>query len=286
MIAKTKRIALIKRGTPSQVGDGFSVRRPIPNRYFPDISPFLMLDHAGPSLIEPSDYQRGVDAHPHKGFETVTIVYQGALEHRDSAGSTGKIFEGDVQWMTAASGIVHEEKHEKEFTRNGGVLEMLQLWVNLPAKDKKAAPGYQDIRSKDIPVVPIGSKSQARVISGEWMGVKGPAETFTPVMLIDLKLQAGDAVEFEVPAGYNTMLYVLEGRLQFGEETAGEAEMTFFHNDGQRVAFDVVQDTKAMLLCGEPINEPVVSYGPFVMNRQSEIAEAIQEYQLGKMGTL
>jgi redox-sensitive bicupin YhaK (pirin superfamily) len=279
MTTNTKRVALIGRGTPSQVGDGFSVRRPIPTRYFPEISPFLMLDHAGPTLVEPSDYQRGVDAHPHKGFETVTIVYQGALEHRDNAGNKGKIFEGDVQWMTAASGIIHEEKHEKEFTRQGGTLEMLQLWVNLPARDKKAPPGYQDIRNADIPVVPMGSNSQARVISGEWMGAKGPANTFTPVMLIDLRLSKGDQVQFDVPEGYNTLLYLLDGGLRIDDESAGEAEMVFFHNQGQHIALDVKEDTRAMLLCGEPIREPVVSYGPFVMNTKEEIVEAIHQFQ-------
>jgi redox-sensitive bicupin YhaK (pirin superfamily) len=279
MTTKSKRVALIGRGSPSQVGDGFSVRRPIPTRYFPDISPFLMLDHAGPTVVEPSEYQRGVDAHPHKGFETVTIVYQGALEHRDSVGNKGKIFEGDVQWMTAASGIIHEEKHEKEFTRQGGTLEMLQLWVNLPAKDKKAPPGYQDVRKADIPVVPMGSNSQARVISGEWMGAKGPANTFTPVMLIDLRLSAGDQVQFDVPEGYNTLLYLLDGGIRIGDESAGEAEMVFFHSEGQRIELDVKENTRAMLLCGEPIREPVVSYGPFVMNTKEEIVEAIHQFQ-------
>ncbi len=282
----TKKLLLIGNSNPSQVGDGFFIRRALPNRRYPNISPFLMLDHAEPTYFEPSEKPKGVDAHPHRGFETVTIVYDGALEHRDSAGNYGKLFAGDVQWMTAASGIVHEEKHEKEFSEKGGTLEMIQLWVNLPAKDKMSPPKYQDIRSADIPTVktPDG-KGKVRVIAGNFGDIKGAADTFTPVTILDVHLQEGGETNLHLEENTNTIIYILDGAARFNEEeNAQTGTAAFFHAKGTDIHIKAEKDTKLLVLNGEPINEPVASYGPFVMNTQEEIVAAIHDFNAGKMG--
>ena len=282
-----KQIALVQAGQPSSVGDGFQIRRPLPTRRFPQTSPFLLLDHAGPMAVSPSNRPKGVDEHPHRGFETVTIVYQGALEHRDSAGNYGKIGPGDVQWMTAASGVVHEEKHEKEFTRQGGTLEIIQLWVNLPAKYKMIPPRYQELTAANIPVVPAGNNSKVRVIAGAYGETAGPAHTFTPLQMLDVRLAAGDVLSFSFPEGHNAMAYVLNGKATDGSgKSISEAEMAYFYPNGSEVSFQGEEDTTLLLLSGEPIQEPVASYGPFVMNTQQEIYQAIEDYQAGKMGHL
>lgn len=283
-----KKLLLLTTSTPAQVGDGFFIRRALPERRFPSVSPFLMLDHAGPTSIAPTDIPKGVDAHPHRGFETVSIVYQGALEHRDSAGNYGKLFAGDVQWMTAASGIVHEEKHEKEFSRQGGTLEMIQLWVNLPAKDKMSAPKYQDIRAADIPVVtlPTGG-GEVRVIAGEYAEMTGAARTFTPLSVLDVRMQAKGEFNLQLPADTATVIYVLDGEFTFNETENATGGMTaFFHTDGTDIHLRAAVTGKLLILNGQPIDEPVVSYGPFVMNTQQQIAEALQDYRAGKMGRL
>lgn len=270
------------------VGNGFPVRTIFSFQTLGQaISPFLMLDYAGPAEFPPSDEPRGVGEHPHRGFETVTIVYQGELEHRDSAGNHGKIGPGDVQWMTAASGVVHEEWHEQSFTRRGGVLEMVQLWVNLPAKHKMSPPRYQEILNAQIPVVPLAGGGLVRVIAGEFAAAAGPAKTFTPVTLLDLRLPAGGHTELALPDGHTALVLVLKGRaLMNGAEQAGEADLAVFDRAGERVNIAAAEDATVLLLAGEPLDEPVVSYGPFVMNTEDEIRQAIQDYRSGRMGRI
>jgi len=280
-----KKIVSIRRGPPAHwVGDGFHVRSLF--SYDGDaasLSPFLLLDYGAPETFAPTDEPRGVGRHPHRGFETVTIAYQGGVEHRDSAGNHGVIGPGDVQWMTAASGIVHEEWHEREFTRRGGTMEMAQLWVNLPAKDKMAAPAYQDIRGAQIPSVSLGGKSSLRVIAGEFRGARGPARTFTPINVWDARLAAGERVELEFPEGYNTLLAVLSGRVAVNDEPVASAELVTLERQGRRVVLEASEDAKLLVLNGEPIEEPVVGYGPFVMNTRGEIQQAIRDYQSGRL---
>jgi redox-sensitive bicupin YhaK (pirin superfamily) len=271
------------------VGDGFPVRTIFsPDSLGPAISPFLLLDYGGPVRFPPSGKPRGVDEHPHRGFETVTIVYQGDLEHRDSAGNHGRIGPGDVQWMTAASGVVHEEKHAAEFAERGGTLEVVQLWVNLPRAVKMSPPRYQTLLKDAIPVVvlPDGSGS-VRVIAGQHGGVRGPAETFTPINLYDLRLRAGHRLTLTLPDGFNTGILVLRGELVVnGSHPAGEAEFVLFDPLGDQVAVEAAQDATLLLLSGEPIREPIASRGPFVMNTQEELVQAMNDYRAGKMGHL
>lgn len=276
-------------GSNHWVGDGFPVRNLFPsNGVESDISPFLMLDYAGPAYFPPSSQPRGVGEHPHRGFETVTIAYQGSVDHRDSAGNSGTINPGDVQWMTAASGIVHEEKHGREFTQGGGNFEMVQLWVNLPKAHKMSAPRYQSILREEIPVVVLGQGATARVIAGELQGVTGPAHTFTPLNVIDLHLVAGTQVHLPLPAGHNAALVLLRGGILVNGTNAakGEAQMALLSRAGDFVEIEAEQDTTLLALTGEPIDEPVVSHGPFVMNTREEISQAMNDYRSGKMGRL
>lgn len=274
-------------GSTHWVGDGFPVRNMLPSNGA-EMSPFLMLDYAGPTEFKPADRPRGVDEHPHRGFETVTIAYQGAVDHRDSAGNAGTIRPGDVQWMTAASGVVHEEKHELEFTKRGGTFEMIQLWVNLPSAHKMSAPRYQGILNEQIPNVDLGSGSYARVIAGELHGVRGPAKTFTAVNLFDLRLKAGSRVELNLPAGQKSALFLLKGdvRMNSSHSLKGEAQIAVFGAAGQAVVLEATQDSTLLWMGGDAIHEPVASYGPFVMNTQDELRQAVQDYRSGKMGRL
>lgn len=271
------------------VGDGFSVQNVFPNgnRLGRRISPFFLLDYGAPAYFPPGDKPRGVDEHPHRGFETVSIVYQGALEHRDSAGNYGKLYAGDVQWMTAASGVVHEEKHEKEFTKRGGTLEVAQLWVNLPKAYKMIAPRYQELLKEQIPVVPVGNNSKVRVIAGAFNGQQGPAHTFTPINLLDVKLAAGDTVNLHLPEGYNTGIVLLHGEVNYnGTHTAQSVEIAMFDTAGEDITVTAISDATLLVLNGQPIDEPIFAYGPFLMNTQQEIMEAIDDYNAGKMGHL
>jgi redox-sensitive bicupin YhaK (pirin superfamily) len=271
------------------VGDGFPVRTLFSYDSFgPQISPFLLLDYAGPAQFAPASHQRGVGQHPHRGFETVTIVYQGELEHRDSTGSGGRIGPGDVQWMTAASGILHEELHSEEFTRTGGTLEMVQLWVNLPASDKMTAPRYQTLLNDDIPSVPlVGGAGTIRVIAGEHAGYRGPARTFTPMDVWDLQLTQDGAAELVVPANRTVAVVVLSGSvLVNGDQEAREAQVVLLDTEGISVALKAKNDAKILLLSGEAINEPVVSYGPFVMNTENEIRQAARDFNSGRFGQM
>lgn len=276
-------------GSKHWVGDGFPVRNLFPsNGVTGQVNPFLMLDYAGPTFFKPSNRPRGVDEHPHRGFETVTIAYQGSVDHRDSAGNSGSIQPGDVQWMTAASGVVHEEKHGRELTEAGGMFEMVQLWVNLPKAHKMSTPRYQAILNEQIPIVDLGSGAFGRVIAGELNGNKGPARTFTPVDLFDIRLKSGSRVELSLPSGHNAGLALLKGDVVVNESTSlkGEAQLLTLSPAGDFVSLEAKEDTTLLVLGGEPINEPVASYGPFVMNTQEELRQAVEDYRTGKMGHL
>ncbi|WP_317201826.1 pirin family protein [Janthinobacterium sp.] len=278
-------------GTNGQhwVGDGFPVRTLFSHHTLGQhISPFLMLDYAGPTQFAPTQHQRGVGSHPHRGFETVTIVYQGEVEHRDSTGAGGTIGPGDVQWMTAGAGILHDEFHSPAFSRDGGTLEMVQLWVNLPARDKLATPGYQGILNGAIPAVELpDGRGCLRVIAGDYAGHKGPARTFTPMDVWDLRLNEGKLTELTLPAGRTAMLVVLRGTLKVnGGHVAGAAQMVMLDRAGQRLTLEPGSDAHVLLLSGEPIDEPVAAQGPFVMNTQEEIRQAIVDFNSGNFGRI
>ena len=271
------------------VGDGFPVRTLFSyDSMGKHISPFLLLDHAGPAQFTPTEQRRGVGQHPHRGFETVTIVYDGEVEHRDSTGAGGTIGPGDVQWMTAAKGILHEEFHSPAFARRGGALEMVQLWVNLPAKDKMAEAGYQTIVDADIPVLPLANDAgQLRLIAGEFAGAKGPARTFTAIDVWDLRLNPGKPVTLDLHAGRNTALVILRGTLLInGEEVARQGQLALFERDGHQLTLESNDDAKVLLLSGEPIDEPIAGHGPFVMNTEQEIHQAFADFQSGKFGRM
>lgn len=271
------------------VGDGFHVRNLFPsNDLGQRISPFLLLDYAGPTDFAPTDTPHGVGEHPHRGFETVTIVYQGELAHRDSAGNHGTIGPGDVQWMTAASGVVHEEMHEREFAKKGGTVEMVQLWVNLPRALKMSPPRYQTLLKERLPVIDLPEASgHVRVIAGEFRAIKGPARTFTPIHLYDLRLKAGHATELTLPTGYNTGVFLLKGNIVLNRSHSVKgAELALFSTQGERVSIEAKEDATILALNGEPIDEPVAREGPFVMNIQEEIVQAVSDYRTGKMGHL
>jgi redox-sensitive bicupin YhaK (pirin superfamily) len=249
-----------------------------------EISPFLLLDYAGLAEFAPSDKPRGVGQHPHRGFETVTIVYAGEVEHRDNAGNSGKIGPGDVQWMTAARGILHEEMHGREFTQRGGNLEMVQLWVNLPAKDKMSKPGYQEILDQMIPHVALDDNAgEIRIISGNFNGVQGPAKTFTPINLWDIRLNKSKTLTLSLENGYTTAVLVLKGNVMVnGKETVNASELVMFERAGTEVSFKASEDTTLLLMNGKPIDEPIAGYGPFVMNTQEEIRQAITDFNAGR----
>jgi quercetin 2,3-dioxygenase len=286
----SKKLRCIQRSADRHwVGDGFPVRTLFA---YPNlgsvVTPFLLFDYAGPMEFPPTTERRGVGEHPHRGFETVTIVYAGEVEHRDSSGGGGRIGPGDVQWMTAASGVVHEEFHGRDFARRGGMFEMVQLWVNLPAKDKMAAPRYQSISGSQIPTVHLADGGgAARVIAGELAGTKGPAKTFTPIHVWDLRLVRDRRTDLTLPDGFTTVLVVLRGTMRInGSEAIGSAEVALFDRAGETIGVDCDEDATALLLSGEPIDEPIVGRGPFVMNSAAEIRQAIADWEGGRMGHL
>jgi redox-sensitive bicupin YhaK (pirin superfamily) len=274
---------------PHWVGDGFPVRSLFSHASHGDhVSPFVLLDYAGPAEFAPADKPRGVGTHPHRGFETVTIVYKGEVEHRDSTGKGGIIGPGDVQWMTAAGGILHKELHSEEFTRKGGTLEMVQLWVNLPAKDKKTAPGYQTLLKRDIPSVELPDRAGTlRVIAGAYEGHRGPARTFTPIDLWDLRLNQGGVASFALPEGHTVSAVVLKGTVQVnGDAIAREAQLVLLDRRGGEITLEANSDASLLILSGEPIEEPVVMSGPFVMNTSDEIRQAMVDFQSGRFGEI
>ncbi|WP_417662754.1 pirin family protein [Pseudomonas sp.] len=271
------------------VGDGFPVRSLFSYQTLGQhISPFLLLDYAGPHQFSPATHQRGVGQHPHRGFETVTIVYQGELEHRDSTGSGGRIGPGDVQWMTAASGILHEEFHSADFARQGGTLEMVQLWVNLPAAKKLAPPNYQTLLNADIPTLPLPEGAgNLRLIAGEYSGKHGPAQTFTAMDVWDIRLRPAIPTSLRLHEGRNSALVILRGAIQVnGEDLAREGELVLLERSGDEVLLEANSDAVVLLLSGEPIDEPVVNYGPFVMNTEVEIQQAIEDLRNGQFGQI
>ncbi len=270
------------------VGDGFPVRSLFSyNSHGQALSPFLLLDRAGPHDFAPADKPRGVGEHPHRGFETVTIVYDGEVAHRDSTGQGGVIGPGDVQWMTAAAGILHEEFHSPAFTERGGVLEMVQLWVNLPAKDKMSQPGYQAIVDADIPLVELpDGAGTARVIAGEFEGQHGPARTATPMNVWDLRLMADTAVSMNAPSGWTLALVVLSGSVSVNGARADGTQLVLLDRTGEDFVIEASSDAVVLLLSGEPIDEPIVGYGPFVMNSEQEIHQAIDDFNSGRFGRM
>jgi redox-sensitive bicupin YhaK (pirin superfamily) len=274
---------------PGMVGDGFRVFNYFPNAQITQqrISPFLMIDFNAEYDFGPSDHIRGVDVHPHKGFETVTIAYKGSVAHHDSTGNSGIINPGDVQWMTAGSGVLHKEYHEKEFSKKGGPFEMVQLWVNLPAKDKKADPKYQAITAGEMKKITLADNGGVvNVIAGSFNEHKGPAATFTPVNMFDIRLNKGGKLNTSINAAYNTILLVISGEIEVNGSEANLHDLILFKNEGDEINISANEDSVLLLLSGEPINEPIAQYGPFVMNTQRELQEAFAEFQSGKFGTL
>lgn len=270
------------------VGDGFPVHGMF--GYTGDtraISPFLLLDYASPTRFEPTTHRRGVGEHPHRGFETVTIVYDGEVEHRDSTGGGGVIGPGDVQWMTAGSGIIHEEFHSTAYGKRGGPFEMAQLWVNLPARDKMTDPGYQAITDTQIPAVSLpGDAGKVRVIAGSYAGAKGPARTFTPMNVWDVRLNVGKSVDLAQEEGWTVNVVVMAGKVKINGTALGASQMATLATAGRGVSIEAESDAKILFLAGEPIDEPVVGYGPFVMNSQAEIVKAIEDFNSGRFGRM
>ncbi len=283
-----KKIRRIIHDIPKHwVGDGFPVRSLFSYSGGNEFDPFLLLDYAGPHEFGPDQAKRGVGEHPHKGFETVTILYQGELEHRDSSGGHGTIGPGDVQWMTAANGIVHEEFHSRRFAKEGGMLEMVQLWVNLPAKNKASPPKYQDLRDDRFPRVSLQNDAgTVRVIAGRFMGQTGSASTFTPINAWDLQLSAEGKAEIQVPDGHTCVFIVQKGSVTINGQAAKAVELVQFEREGCVVMLESESNARILALSGEPIGEPVIGQGPFVMNTREEIRQAISDYQAGKMGHL
>lgn len=286
-----KRTQLVKKSNGKHwVGNGFPVQSIFSYRDIaPQMSPFLLMDYAEPTYFEATQEQRGVGEHPHRGFETVTLVYEGGVSHRDSSGGGGTIAKDEVQWMTAASGVVHEEFHSKEYSQQGGPFEMLQLWVNLPKKYKMTTPRYQSITKEQIPTIPLDQQAgMLRIIAGEYQNQKGAAKTYSPMNVFDLRLNANSSVNFSSHDGWTTAAFVLAGTPQIAETHAQPADLVILEREGTdfTIKNNTAQPAKILLLMGEPLNEPIVGYGPFVMNTQEEIRQALHDYQSGKMGQL
>ncbi|MFN8010211.1 MAG: pirin family protein [Holophagaceae bacterium] len=273
---------------PHWVGDGFHVHSMFSyTSHGETLSPFLLLDFGAREVFAPTSRRRGVGEHPHRGFETVTIVYEGEVSHRDSTGQGGTIGPGDVQWMTAASGILHEEFHSEAFSRAGGPMQMAQLWVNLPAKHKMDPPGYQAIAASQIPEVSLpGGGGTVRVIAGDFGDVRGPARTFSPLAVWDLRLEAGGVADLELPEGWNAAVVVVQGEAAVNGATAATAQMALLDRKGHAVSLRAAVPTKALLLAGEPLGEPIAGYGPFVMNTRAELVQAIQDFESGRFGAI
>lgn len=272
------------------VGDGFRVHNFIPGNgrlSMQRMSPFIMLDYNSPFYFTPTDTPRGVGVHPHRGFETVTIAYKGKVEHHDSGGNHGVISEGDVQWMTAASGVLHKEYHEKEFSKAGGYFQMVQLWVNLPAKDKMSKPKYQELTNASMGKVELtNGAGTVEVIAGKFGSTKGPASTFTPVNLMNAKLNKAGKAVFNFPSSYNTAIVVIEGTVKVNDNEAVANSFVLLKNDGEEFVVEATEQSQILILSGEPINEPIAAHGPFVMNTREEIVQAMEDYSRGKFGIL
>ncbi len=274
---------------PHMVGDGFRVHNYIPGLVgMQRMNPFIMLDYNSPHFFPPTDNPPGVGVHPHRGFETVTLAYKGKVSHHDSSGNSGTIGEGEVQWMTAASGVLHKEYHEAEFAKQGGVFQMVQLWVNLPAKDKMSPPRYQAITRADIqPLELENNAGKVEVIAGEYRGVQGPAKTFSPVFLMNAFLNSGGKIDLSFAQHDHTALVIISGKVKINDNQIAEAnQLVVFQDDGTDFEIEAMEESVVLVLNGEPIPEPIAAYGPFVMNTREEIIQAYQDFQMGKFGQL
>jgi len=287
---KAKKIEkILTPPAPHMVGDGFRVHNFFPSGYNIGnnrMSPFFMMDYNSKVEFSPRENPRGVGVHPHRGFETVTIAYQGKVAHHDSTGNSGIISEGDVQWMTAASGILHKEYHEEEFSKKGGPFQMIQLWVNLPARDKMSKPKYQAITNDQLGKYQLDNGSVIEVIAGEFKGMKGAASTFTPIEMYNAKLKKGSAVTFDLPENFNTGILVVEGGVKINGEKAPADNFILFKNEGETIAVEADEDSVLFVISGEPINEPIAAYGPFLMNTHEELELALEDFNKGKFGYL
>lgn len=281
---------IISPPAPHMVGDGFRVHSFFPGGRLIDkkrMSPFFMLDYGSKIDFSPSDEPRGVGVHPHAGFETVTIAYHGKIAHHDSAGNSGVIGEGDVQWMTAGSGLLHKEYHEENFSKTGGPFQMVQLWVNLPSAYKKTKPKYQEITNDMMGKAFLkDNKSYVEVIAGEYNGAKGPASTFTPMHVYNVKMKKGASATMNLPSHYNTGFLVIEGNVTMNDSSVATDHFVLFKNDGEEIIIEAMEDAVVLVLSGEPINEPIAAYGPFLMNTWAEVEQAIQDVNAGKFGIL
>lgn len=286
----TKQIELIMApGDYHFVGDGFRVHNFIPGRSrlnMKRMNPFILLDYNSKYYFSPSQTPRGVGVHPHRGFETVTIAYKGSVAHHDSSGGGGIIHEGDVQWMTAASGVLHKEYHEENFSKKGGDFQMVQIWINLPAKDKLLPPKYQAIKHDKMSIIDLGSNGKIELIAGQYDNLKGPAFTFTPITMLNAKLNAGGHADFSFPENYNTALLVIEGNVLVNEEDVPTDNFVLFENKGKDFKIEAKDDAIVLVLSGEPINEPIAAHGPFVMNTHQELLQAFDDFNKGKFGYL
>lgn len=282
---KYRSVAHITQSEHLDMG-GTEVKQPLPTVKVEQVDPFLLLHHFGPTTVEPGHDPLGVGPHPHRGFEPVTFLYSGGIRHKDSRGNEGFLQGGDVQWMTAGMGIIHSERASREFLETGGAMEGIQLWVNLPKAHKMAQPAYQDIKADRIPAITEdGGKATLRLVAGQYKGQRGPARTFTPILAIQAALSEGGFIEIEVPESYNALCYLLDGEMQLNENFSYTGEtMLHFKNDGEGFALRATADTRALILAGAPIGEPVAQWGPYVMNTQTEIMQAMRDYQMGKMG--
>lgn len=280
---KSRSIAHILKGEKLKVGSA-EVKQPLPTTRVDQISPFLLLHHFGPTKVKPGEDPLGVGPHPHRGFEPVTFLYSGGIRHKDSRGNEGLLNGGDVQWMTSGMGIIHSEMASKSFLETGGVMEGIQLWVNLPKKHKMEQPRYQDIKADKMPVI-AEDKVKLTVVAGNFRDKTGPAQTFTPIMAVKADFQAGGRTFIEIPEHFNAMAYILNGEIQLSSGFNYEGEtLLYFKNDGKGFHLQANKDSRVLILAGEPINEPVAQWGPYVMNTQTEIMEAMRDYQKGKMG--
>lgn len=280
--------AILNPPAPHMVGDGFRVHNFFPSGNKLNMSPFYMLDYNAKIEFSARNEPRGVGVHPHRGFETVTIAYHGAVAHHDSAGNSGIIYPGDVQWMTAAKGILHKEYHEENFSKKGGLFQMVQLWVNLPAKDKMSTPKYQGVKQTDLQkfVLP-NEEGMVEVISGDFNDIKGSVSTFTPIEMYNARLKKGASVNFNFPANFNTGFVVIEGSVKVNDtEIAVADQFIHFKNEGEEIELEALANSIILILSGEPINEPIVAYGPFLMNKPEEIQQAITDYNEGRFGYL
>jgi len=281
-----RTIAQVIDGAEKTVGGVFKISSPMPGSRIRQLSPFLLIDHSGPSLIEPTEQILGGDAHPHRGFETVTLVYQGYLDHRDTGGHAGSLAPFDVQWMTAGSGLLHEEKFGREFTRNGGTIELIQLWVNLPKKDKMVQPRYQELQKDSIPVISEDNdKVKLRIIAGAYGDVKGPALTYSPINLWDIELAKGTEKQLTIPKDDNLGIYVVRGDVTINNRKALTKQLVNFGWDNELIKISAEEDSLLLILSGEPIEEPLATYGPYVMNTNRELVQALEDFGNGKFGS-